>query len=106
MGDPAASGVADPAAAATTPAPAANLVGCTPGQDDVARMMVRLRQLYRVSEVELNESTAGAGDTEAGVDSCGTLYTFNLTVKFSPTEPPSETPRGSNSVPASLGGGS
>jgi Tfp pilus assembly protein PilN len=107
IGDPSASGPATAATTATTtPAPAANLVGCTPDQDDVARMMVRLRQLYRVSEVELNESTAGTGDAEAGVDSCGRLYTFNLTVKFFPQEPSTETRRGSNGVPASLGGGS
>jgi Tfp pilus assembly protein PilN len=107
LGDPSSGGGATPPTeAAAAPAPAANLVGCTPGQDDVAGMMVRLRQLYRVDEVELNESTVGAGDTEAGVDSCGSLYTFNLTVQFSPTEPSREAPRGSNGVPASLGGGS
>ena len=107
LGDPT-SGVeaaADPTAT-TVAAPAANLVGCTPDQGDVARMMVRLRQLYRVDEVELNESTAGARADEAGVDSCGALYTFNLTVQFSPTGPSTEAPRGSDRVPASLGGGS
>jgi Tfp pilus assembly protein PilN len=110
-GDPgtgggAATPTAPPTDTTTVPSPAANLIGCTPDQDDVARMMVRLRQLYRVDDVELNESTAGAGDTEASVDSCGALYTFNLTVQFSPTEPSREAPRGSNGVPASLGGGS
>jgi Tfp pilus assembly protein PilN len=104
----------DPASGSTTPAadptalktPAATLIGCTPGQDDVARMMVRLRQLYRVDDVQLNESTAGAVDEDAGVDSCGSLYTFNLTVKFTATEPSTQTPRGAHGVPASLGGGS
>ena len=96
-----------PAADATKPvAPAANLVGCTPDQDDVARMMVRLRELYRVEDVVLNESTLGEGEEEATVSSCGSLYTFNLTVEFSAAEPSKEAPRGSNSVPASLGGGS
>ena len=71
LGDPGTGG--DTAAAPTTtetvtPAPAANLIGCTPDQDDVARMMVRLGQLHRVEDVELNESTAGARDDEAGVD--------------------------------------
>jgi Tfp pilus assembly protein PilN len=107
LGDPTSGGAtsptADPNAAMT---PAANLVGCTPGQDDVARMMVRLRQLYRVDDVQLNESTAGAKDDEAGVDTCGSLYTYNLTVKFTATEPSTQTPRGAQSVPASLGGGS
>jgi Tfp pilus assembly protein PilN len=107
QGDPTSGGGATPTAVDPTvvATPAANLVGCTPGQDDVAGMMVRLRQLYRVDDVELNESTAGTAGDEAGVDSCGRLYTFNLTVKFSATPPASETPRGSNSVPASLGGG-
>jgi Tfp pilus assembly protein PilN len=107
LGDPTSTGTtpADPTAAAAV-APAANLIGCTPGQDDVARMMVRLRQLYRVDDVQLNESTVGAGDEEAGVDTCGALYTFNLTVKFSATEPSTQVPRGTKSVPASLGGGS
>jgi hypothetical protein len=87
-------------------APAANLVGCTPDQDDVANMMVRLRELYRVDEVVLNESSLGAGEEEATVSNCGDLYTFNLTVKFTAAEPSKEAPRGSDSVPASLGGGS
>lgn len=107
LGDPAAAANVAPTAGATVSlSPAANLVGCTPGQDDVADMMVRLRQLYRVEDVELNESTAGARADEPGVDTCGSLYTFNLTVKFTAVEPSKEAPRGSNSVPASLGGGS
>ncbi|MEA2402026.1 MAG: hypothetical protein QOK00_2429 [Thermoleophilaceae bacterium] len=106
LGDPTSGGATTPTAGVTTVVtPAANLVGCTPGQDDVARMMVRLRQLYRVDDVELNESTVGTSGDKATVDSCGGLYTYNLTVKFSATPPASETPRGSNSVPASLGGG-
>ena len=40
--------------------PKANLVGCTPDQSDVAAMMVRMRQLHRVSDVELNESVQAA----------------------------------------------
>jgi len=107
-GDPAAGGTPAPAADPSTApaAPAANLVGCTPDQDDVARMMVRLRELYRVEDVVLNESTLGEGEEEATVSNCGSLYTFNLTVQFSAAEPSKETPRGSDSVPASLGGGS
>jgi hypothetical protein len=69
-------------------------------------MMVRLRELHRVTDVELNESTAGAAGEPAAVDSCGALYTFNLTVNFTPTDPAREAPRGSRGVPASLGGGS
>jgi Tfp pilus assembly protein PilN len=86
--------------------PAANLIGCTPHQTDVADMMVRLEQLYRAEDVTLNESTAGTADQEVSQANCGHLYTFNITVKFSATAPKSETPRGSDSVPTSLGGGS
>lgn len=107
LGDPSSSG--EPSADATeptTPSPAANLVGCTPDQDDVARMMVRLGQMHRVQDVELNESTAGTATEEASVESCGRLYTFNVTVKFDPNPPAREAPRGATGVPASLGGGS
>jgi Tfp pilus assembly protein PilN len=106
LGDPNAGASTDPTAAAATPAPAANLIGCTPDQDDVARMMVRLGQLYRVDDVELNESTAGTEQDTPTPETCGDLYTFNLTVKFSPAPPARQAPRGSNGVPASLGGGS
>jgi Tfp pilus assembly protein PilN len=106
-GDPTSGSSPDPTAAqSTVVAPAANLVGCTPDQDDVARMMVRLRELYRVDDVVLNESSLGAGEEEATVSNCGALYTFNLTVRFTATEPSKEAPRGSDSVPAALGGGS
>lgn len=101
---------ADTASAAGTtavPQPKANLVGCTPEQSDVAQMMVRLRQLHRVDDVELNESSTefGSGD-EASVDSCGRYFQFNLIVTFSATPPQTEAPRGEAVVPASLGGGS
>jgi Tfp pilus assembly protein PilN len=100
----------DTASAAGTsavPQPKANLVGCTPEQSDVAQMMVRLRQLHRVADVELNESSTefGSGD-EASVDSCGRYFQFNLIVTFSATPPQTEAPRGEAVVPASLGGGS
>jgi Tfp pilus assembly protein PilN len=107
-GDPTSGGSSTPPdpTTAVEVAPAANLVGCTPDQDDVARMMVRLRQLYRVDDVVLNESSLGAKEEEATVVNCGPLYTFNLTVKFTAAEPSKEAPRGTRSVPASLGGGS
>jgi hypothetical protein len=81
-------------------------VGCTPRQRDVARMMVRLRQLHGVSDVSLNEASREQGSTPATVDSCGSFSTFDLTVSFDPTEPGNEAPRGAERVPASLGGGS
>ena len=42
---------------AAAPMPKANLVGCTPDQSDVAGMMVRRRQIHRVTDVKLNQST-------------------------------------------------
>jgi Tfp pilus assembly protein PilN len=97
------SATADPLA---VPTPKANLVGCTPRQSEVARMMVRLEQMYRVTEVTLNESIQdpAAGDTT--LQDCGKLYQFDLTVSFSPAQPSNEAPKGETRVPASLGGGS
>ena len=88
--------------------PYASFVGCTPDQSDVAQIMVRLRQLHRVDDVKLKESTRESGEpsVKATVDNCGSLYKFDVTVTFSPTAPISEAPRGSEQVPASLGGGS
>jgi Tfp pilus assembly protein PilN len=88
------------------PTPKANLVGCTPRQSEVARMMVRLEQMYRVTEVTLNESTQEPGTGVTTLQSCGRLYKFDLTVSFSPAAPSNEAPKGEPRVPASLGGGS
>ena len=85
-------------------------MGCTPEQTDTATLMVRLGQLYRVSDVELNESSVesvgGGTETETTVDECGNYYKYDVTVTFSPTPPATEVPRGATRVPASLGGGS
>ncbi len=86
--------------------PYASFVGCTPHQSDVAQLMVRLRDLHRVEDVRLNESAQESLDGEATVDNCGTLYKFDVAVTFSPTPAAGEAPRDSESVPASLGGGS
>jgi Tfp pilus assembly protein PilN len=102
---PAATGAA-PAATGAAASPSASLVGCTPGQSDAARMMVRLRQLHRVEDVELRSSTKEDAGGEASVDSCGSNYKFDLTVTFSAAAPVSEAPLGETRVPASLGGGS
>lgn len=92
---------------ATAVQPKAKLLGCTPEQSDVARMMVRMRQMHRVSDVELNESRTELGQSDqASFDNCGSNYQFDLTVSFQPTPPASEAPRGTSTVPASLGGGS
>jgi Tfp pilus assembly protein PilN len=102
-----ASATASTATSTAAPAaPAANLVGCTPRQSDVARMMVRLRQLHRVSDVALNESLVEQSAQPPTVDSCGSFYKFDLVVTFDPTMPATEAPRGAARVPASLGGGS
>jgi Tfp pilus assembly protein PilN len=110
-GDPSNTGAASTAAPGTTGTePTAKLVGCTPKQSDTATMMVRLRKLYRVSDVKLNESSLEALGADAGtettVDACGAYYKYDITVTFSPTPPATEAPRGATRVPASLGGGS
>jgi Tfp pilus assembly protein PilN len=87
--------------------PKAKLVGCTPHQPDVARMMVRMRQMYRVTDVELNQSFTEVGVAEeTTADSCGRYYEFDLTLTFSPAPAMTEAPRGVARVPVSLGGGS
>jgi Tfp pilus assembly protein PilN len=91
---------------ATAGAPAANLVGCTPHQSDVARMMVRLREANRVTDVSLNESAQEQANQRPAPDTCGRFYKFDITVNFSATEPGTEAPRGERRVPAALGGGS
>jgi hypothetical protein len=100
---PATSGVIDPNALLV--APNATFVGCTPKQSEVAKILVRLREMHRVTDVELNESLREDGVSEVTVDSCGPLYKFDVTVTFAPADT-DEAPSGSNSVPASLGGGS
>ena len=109
LGDPTATATTAPTATTTVaapPAPEATFVGCTPHQTDVARMMVRLRQMHRVTDVALNESAQQETTQPATVDNCGRYYKFDVTVTFSSTEPASERPRGATRVPASLGGGS
>jgi Tfp pilus assembly protein PilN len=103
VGNASASTSSDPAAVTT---PKANLVGCTPRQSEVARMMVRLEQMYRVTEVTLNESNREAAGGDTTLQNCGRLYKFDLTVSFSPAPPANEAPKGETRVPASLGGGS
>jgi hypothetical protein len=94
-----------PGTATAAPVPTANFVGCTPRQSEVAKILVRLREMHRVTDVELNESLQEEGVQEVTVESCGSLYKFDVTVTFAPAET-NEAPNGSRSVPASLGGGS
>jgi Tfp pilus assembly protein PilN len=86
--------------------PTATFVGCTRKQSEVATLMVRMGELHRATDVKLNQSAVEAADGEASIDSCGSLYQFDVTVSFEPVAPPKEAPRGSVRVPASLGGGS
>jgi Tfp pilus assembly protein PilN len=85
--------------------PTATFVGCTRKQSEVATLMVRMGQLHRATDVKLNQSAQETSTGEASIDSCGSLYQFDVTVSFEPVAP-NEAPRGSVRVPASLGGGS
>lgn len=97
--------------------PSAKLVGCAKRQPDVARMMVRLKQMHRVEDVQLKESlvteTGGtngsapaAGSGAVATEGCGTAYSFELTVVFAEQSPASSGATGdSQRVPARLGGG-
>jgi Tfp pilus assembly protein PilN len=105
-GDPNATSTAPAGTVAVPSGPYAGFVGCTPDQSDVAQIMVRLRQMHRVEDVKLKESTQETTESKATVDNCGALYKFDVAVTFSPTPPLADAPRGSESVPASLGGGS
>jgi Tfp pilus assembly protein PilN len=94
------------AGTATGPAsPSATFVGCMRKQSEVATLMVRMRQMHRVTDVALNESAQESTDGEASIDSCGRMYQFDVTVSFEAAAV-KEVPRGSVRVPASLGGGS
>jgi Tfp pilus assembly protein PilN len=104
LGDTSEETLADPAAT-VAPSPSANLVGCTPKQSEVAKLLVRLRAMHRVTDVELNESLREPGVQDVTVDSCGPLYKYDVTVTFAPAAE-TEAPRGTDRVPASLGGGS
>jgi len=108
-----------PAATENQPSgPSAKLVGCAKRQPDVARMMVRLKQMHRVEDVQLKESSvtetggtsgsapAAAGGGAVATQGCGTAYSFELTVVFEEQAPASSSATGdSQRVPARLGGG-
>ena len=87
--------------------PGASLKGCAPKQSDVAKLMVRLRQVYLVDDVQLTESVRGENTGPASIDNCGSLLQFDLLMTFSSAAPTErEAPLGEKSVPARLGGGS
>ena len=94
--------------------PRAKLKGCARGQSDVAKLMVRLRQMHEVEDVgltqsSLGESEAGGSGSASSSDSgggCGRLYEFELVVAFKPTAPAEGRSESRHRVPARLGGGS
>ena len=102
------------AAATTAVGPNALLKGCARRQPDVAKLMVRLRKLHRVNDVELKESAkqeseggsgapapAGAAPGGGGEGDCPDRYQFEVVVQFDEAQPASA----AGKVPASLGGG-
>ena len=112
-GDPTNTGAASAAAATGAPSrsPPPTLWAARPSQTDTATMMVRLGKLYRVSDVELNESVDRGGrrqsdDAKTTVDACGAT-TSSTSRSRSARRRPLLRPRVEpQSVPASLGGGS
>jgi len=101
----------DAAAVDAAAGPSAQLTGCAVSHPDVATLMVRLRQMDRVTDVKLKESAKGSdgegsGQPAAGGASggCGSLVTFDVAVVFDPAAPAPQV-GGVAGVPASLGGG-
>ena len=112
-GDAGGSGEAATPQPGATVDPSVTLKGCAREQDDVAVLMVRLRKLYRATDVQLTESAeqgigAGGAAPAAGVSSDGCpakRFKFEVAVSFSAESLPTEGARG-EAVPSSLGGGS
>ena len=101
-------------AASGASSPTLSLKGCALKQNDVAVVLVRLRKLYLVDTVDLNESaqeTTDKGvqtstDSAGGSDTCGSgRFKFDVSVTFSAPTTKSDKPAGGK-VPAKLGGGS
>ncbi len=69
-------------------APAFELSGCTANQDDVARLMSRLRLINGVTRVSFSDSqitgTAAASNSSSSQGCPGNAPTFDLTVFFTP----------------------
>jgi Tfp pilus assembly protein PilN len=100
--------------------PSIKLHGCAQKQQQVATMLVRLREMQGVHDVKLADSTRGSdedskatGDSaSSNSDSCGAHnlrgnYEFNATVEFeaqAPAPPAKGTP--TPKTPVRLGGGS
>ncbi len=98
--------------------PSLHLVGCAEKQTTVATMLVRLRQMHGVDDVELGESSEQVPDSEGGGSSAAgdsangaassdgckpRTFKFDATVTFKQEVAPQA---GDRRVPARLGGGS
>ena len=113
------SATAGPSTTATATGPNAKLTGCARRQPDVAQLLVRLRKMHRVKDVDLSESSemreggGAAPPPPAGSSSaagpasgqgCTGRYQFNVVVEFDEATP-AATGQSAKRVPASLGGG-
>jgi Tfp pilus assembly protein PilN len=107
-----------PSTTSSSGKPTLKLVGCAIKQPDVAVLLVRLRRLHGVEDVDLTESgreeiagsdgggASGSGSSGVGQQTCGHDYKFDLTVTFTPDGPNAPKVTGAEKVPTSLGGGS
>ena len=111
-GQAATSGSSESAGGSTSVA----LTGCAGSQPEVATMMVRLRKLYRATDVKLDQSaeqgadssggsgaSSGSSDGPSGTSGCpDKRFQFKVNVAFSPTAPAGS----GQKVRPQLGGGS
>jgi type II secretory pathway pseudopilin PulG len=110
-------------ASASAGKPNLKLVGCAIAQPDVAVLLVRLRRLHDVEDVQLAESareetdanssgtggsSGGGSESSGGADNgCGHDFKFDLTVTFKANDADAApAPKHAKKVPAVLGGGS
>jgi Tfp pilus assembly protein PilN len=96
-----AAGATAAAGSATATGPSVSLAGCAPSYPGVATVVVRLRKLHNVVDVNLLSSTkagAGGAPTTAG-GSCP--VSWSATASFQPETAPTV----QEAVPARLGGG-
>lgn len=100
---PAGAGTDTTSTATTSTGPTVTMSGCAPSHKGVAKVIVRLRQMHNVTDVNLASSTKGtstAGGT-TGTTSAACKVAWTGSVSFdAETAPTTPTP-----VPARLGGG-
>ena len=99
------------AAAAAPVGPTITILGCAPSHEAVATVLVRLRELHRVTDVALTGSKRGADGDEASGGSraergCAAREAdWGATVTLAP-EPQAPAEEDAGAVPDDLGGGS